>query len=48
MDKVTVPSEKGAYSMDGRGLDDVGSLEVVVTGTGTWGLGGIDPGWQGF
>lgn len=43
-----MPSEKGACAMDDRGLDDVRSLEVIVAGTGTWRLGGIDLGWQGL
>lgn len=46
--EVTMPSEEGACSMDDCGLNNVCSLEVVVAGTGTWRLGGIDLGWQGF
>lgn len=41
-----MPGEERPRGMDDLGVDDVCSLEVIVSRTGTWSPGGINLGWQ--
>ena len=41
-----MPSEEESRGMDQLGINYMRCLEVIVSGTGTWSLGGIDLGRQ--